>query len=95
MKYLDGKDAEFKNEDLQFLQEHFPDLWPRYQQEVNQVQGKSPKSQGWGVLRMARLYNSGVRFVYGCNGAEVPIFKWMEYLTDHDNIIKEAQSHNV
>ncbi len=66
-------------------------------QEANQVNGKSPKSHGFGLLRMARLYNSDfqVRFVYGCNGECIDMSKWMNYLTDHDNIIKAVPDDNV
>lgn len=93
--YLDGKGCVFEDADSQFLQAHFPKLWPQYQQEANQVIGKSPKSQGFGLLRMARLYNSGVHFVYGCNGADVEMSEWMNYLADHNNIIKAIPDDNV
>lgn len=88
--YLDGKGCVFEDADSQFLQAHFPKLWPQYQQAANQVIGKSPKSIGFGLLRMARLYNSGVHFVYGRNGADVDMSEWMNYLTDHNNVIKET-----
>ena len=95
--HLDGEGCKFKEEDLEFLQIHFPGVWARYQEEAKQVQWemKSPRSQGFGLLRMARLYNSKVCFVYGCNGADVPIPEWMNYLTDHNNIIKAVQDDNA
>ena len=92
---LDGKGSVFKDEDLQLIQMRFPEVWPQYQQAANRVNGKSPKSQGFGLLRMARLYNSGVRFVYGCNGADVEMSEWMNYLDDHANIIKAIPADNV
>ena len=89
---LDGKGSMFKDEDLQLIQTHFPEEWPQCQQEANQVNGKSPKSHGFGLLRMARLYNSDfqVRFVYGRNGADVDMSEWMNYLTDRNNVIQET-----
>ena len=94
---LDGEGCKFKDEDSQFLQAHFPKLWPQYQQEANQLKGKSPKCQGFGLLRIARLYNSDcqVRFVYGCNGADVPIPEWINYLTDHNNVIKAVHDDSA
>ncbi len=92
---LDGKGSMFKDEDLQLIQMRFPEVWPQYQQAANRVNGKSPKSQGFGLLRMARLYNSGVHFVYGCNGADVEMSEWMNYLADHNNIIKAIPDDNV
>ncbi|MBR2355651.1 MAG: hypothetical protein IKA69_04680 [Kiritimatiellae bacterium] len=92
---LDGKGSIFQDEDLQLIKTHFPGVWPQYMQEANQVNGKSPKSQGFGLLRMARLYNSGVHFVYGCNGADVDMSEWMNYLTDHANIIKAVPDDNI
>ena len=88
--FLDGKGRVFKDEDQQLLRTHFLKVWPRYQQEAKSVNGKSPKSLGFGLLRMARLYNSGVHFVHGRNGSDVDISEWMNYLTDHDNVIKET-----
>lgn len=93
---LDGKGSMFKDEDLQLIQMRFPEVWSQYQQAANRVNGKSPKSQGFGLLRMARLYNSDfkVRFVYGRNGADVDMSEWMNYLTYHANIIKAVQDDN-
>ena len=94
---LDGKGSMFQDEDLQLIQTHFSGVWRQYMQEANQVNGKSPKSHGFGLLRMARLYNSDsqVRFVYGRNGAAVDMSEWMNYLTDHANIIKAVPDDNV
>ena len=88
--FLDKKGSVFKDEDQQLLRTHFLEVWPRYQQEAKSVNGKSPKSLGFGLLRMVRLYNSGVHFVYGRKGADVDMSEWMNYLTDHDNVIKET-----
>lgn len=91
---LDGEGSKFKEEDMEFLQIHFPEVWSQYQDEAKQVQRekKSPRSQGFGLLRMARLHNSGVHFVYGSDGSSVDMSEWMSYLTDHNNIIKVAQN---
>ena len=84
---LDGKGSRFEERDLKFLLKHFHQLGQRYWQEFAQLIGRSPKSQGLGLLRMARLYNSGVRFDYGATGKVVQISKWLSYLNDHNNII--------
>lgn len=84
---LDGEGSRFEKKDLTFLRKYFSQVGQRYWQEFTQVIGQSPKSQGLGLLRMARLYNSGVRFYRG-RGTKGCISKWIRYLNNHKNIIR-------
>ena len=79
-KYLDGKSAAFSESDVAMLHDVFH-VDRECLEEAVQLVGKSPKSNGAGLLRMVRLYNSGVRF---CNSQRKKIEPkdWLSYLNN-------------
>ena len=79
-KYLDGSNAAFAEEDVKMLRDVFH-VGNDCLEESEQLIGKSPKSDGSALLRMVRLYNSGVRF---CDSQSRPMGpeEWVSYLND-------------
>ena len=79
-KYLDGRNAAFAEGDVEMLRDVFH-VGKDCLEESEHLIGKSPKSDGSGLLRMIRLYNSGVRF---CNSQKRPMGpeEWVSYLND-------------
>ena len=82
-KYLDGKGAVFSAEDVNMLRKTFH-VCEQEIKEAEDLIGKSPKSDGSGLLRMTHLYNSGVKF-RNFEGDPMPPERWLTYLDDYNN----------
>ena len=80
--YLDGKSAAFTKDDVYMLRNDFH-ADKDCLDEAEQLIGKSPKSNGSGLLRMVRLYNSGVRF-RDSKRVQVEPKEWLAYLNDNN-----------
>lgn len=79
-RYLDGRNAAFTSDDVTMLRDVFR-VDGNCLEEARRLVGKSPKSNGSGLLRMVRLYNSGVRFCDSHHNEMGPT-EWLVYLDD-------------
>lgn len=86
--YLDGTDAAFTQKDVDMLHKTFP-VDEEELAEAQNLVGVNPKSKGSGLLRMIRLYYSGVRFV-NSHRCSVQPHEWQGYLSDCSNEIKDG-----
>ena len=82
--YLDGRSAKFTDDDVKMLRKVFHVDEACLVESTNLV-GKSPKSNGSGLLRMVHLHNSGVRFCDSRRNTMGPK-DWLRYL---DNVSYE------
>lgn len=92
--YLDGKNTKFKMKDVRTLQKVFQIDDNSLQEAKTLVDNeKSPKSHGFGLLRLVHLYKSGVRF---CNskGKRRGLKQCLTYLEQDNYEIKSDTRPN-
>ncbi len=84
-EYLDGKSAAFTRDDVDMLRDEF-NVSQDCLDEAENLIGKRPKSNGDGLLRMIRLYNSGVRF-RDSQREQIGPEGWLAYLNDNNFVL--------
>lgn len=80
--YLDGAKQGFRVKDVEMLHRYFPLFANTHAEELAQlVEHGRAKDSGFGLLRMAKLVNFGVSFVYN-DATPCPPKEWMKYFTN-------------
>lgn len=82
-KLLDGAGQKFSQKDVDFVCRHFPETAKLEHKNMLKLvkDKKRSKDSGHALLRMAKLVNFGVSFVYN-DGTPCPPKEWMKYFTN-------------
>lgn len=76
-RILDGRGAHFDANDLLYVKNNFASEFA----DASRHFADSPKSGGTALLRLAKLFNNGVRFCSFPEG-NMPPARWIDYLSD-------------
>lgn len=89
-KVLDRAGAKFTRKDVDLFRQYFPAMARAEREELSRIalNEERSKDSGFGLLRMARLVNFHVNFVYA-DGRACPPEKWMEYFNTTVFTIKD------